>query len=398
MFALALAGALLFSSSASAGDWPRFRGPQGDGISTESGLDFSGPREKLWQADVGLGYSAPVVGEGKVIVAGHDGQETDTLYCFDEASGKTLWTHSYPQPLGDRYFQGGTTGSATLEDGRVYFNAREGEIFCLDAGDGSVVWQKHLQKDFGYEKPEWGFSGAPMPRGDVLYVNAGDAGLALAAADGSLRWKSENGVAGYSTPAFFEKNGRRLAIFTNKRAYVCVDAAIGEEVWRHRWMTRYGVNAADPIVAGNSIFISTGYGKGAALLEWSGEGEPETVWKSRDMKTQMNAAILVDGYLYGIDGNEGNDQTALKCLELATGETAWSEPGVGHGTVTVADGKLVVLTEQGELQVAPVSPESYRPALKQKVLPGKVWTVPVVANGRLYCRDEKGHFVALKLK
>ena len=164
---------------------------------------------------------------------------------------------------------------------------------CLEAATGKIVWKKHLQDDFGYTMPTWGFTGAPLVQGDVLYVTAGESGLALKKADGSEIWKSEDEEAGYSTPYPFDKNGKSLMIFSNKRAYVCVETDTGKVVWEYRWMTRYGVNAADPIVTGDYIFISSGYGKGAVLAKWTGEGDPERVWQNRDMKTQMNAAVLV---------------------------------------------------------------------------------------------------------
>ena len=163
-------------------------------------------------------------------------------------------------------------------------------------------------------------------------------------------------------------------------------------------MTRHGVNAADPIVTGDYIFISSGYGKGAVLAKWTGEGDPERVWQNRDMKTQMNAAVLVDGYLYGVDGNESQDGTGLKCLDLMTGETKWSAEGVAHGTMTVVGDQLLVLTEQGKLEIAKVSPGGYQPTFSQQVLKPRVWTVPVYANGKIYARNAAGEFVALEVK
>jgi outer membrane protein assembly factor BamB len=377
-----------------AGDWPVFRGAERDGISREAGWKASDDAPIAWKAEVGLGYSAATVSNGKAIITGHDGAESDVVFCFDDETGEELWRFRYPQPKGDLYFQGGTTGTVTAEGDRLYHVAREGELFCLSAADGSVIWSRHLQNDLGYSKPTWGFTGAPLPHGDVLYVTAGEAGLALKKDDGSVVWKSEDEEAGYATPYLFGKDPE-LIIFTNKRFYNCVEAATGRKLWEYKWMTRYGVNAADPVVSGDDIFISSGYGKGAALLKWDGAGEPSTAWRSRDMKNQMNASILIDGYLYGVDGNESVDGTSLKCVEMATGKTLWTETSVGHGTVSVADNQLIVLTEMGELQVAPVSPGGYEPTFTRQVVKPKVWTVPVLANGRVYCRNAAGDLVVL---
>jgi len=372
------------------------RGPEGTGISREEKLPAVGAAEELWSVEVGLGYSAPVIQDGQILVSGHDGDETDTLYCLDAGSGRTIWTHSYPQPLGDLYFQGGTTGTSTWDGDRVYHVARQGELFCLDASSGNVIWTLHLQDDFGYSKPTWGFTGAPLVRGDRLYVTAGESGLALRKSDGGVIWKSDDEECGYSTPVPLTRGEDRYLIFSNKRFYVCVDSETGERVWRHRWMTRYGVNAADPIVTDEHIFISSGYGKGAVLLRWDGSGDPERVWQSRDLRTQMNAAVLIDGYLYGIDGNERVDGTGLKCLDFLTGEVRWTETGVGHGTVSAVRDQLVVLSEEGTLLLAEASPNGFEPDFSQRVLGPKVWTVPVVSDGVIYCRNAAGSLVAVR--
>lgn len=386
-----------FFAASFADDWPVYRGPGGDGISKEAGFQVPETADVVWKTQVGLGYSAPVISDGKVVISGHDGKETDTLFCFDEKTGSEIWKYSYSQPLGDLYFQGGTTGTATFDGDLIFHVAREGELFCLNATDGSLVWQKHLQKDFGYTKPTWGFTGAPLVQGEKLFITAGEAGLALNKSDGSEIWKSDDEEAGYATPFPISKGGKEMLIFSNKRAYVCVDAATGEEVWSYRWMTRYGVNAADPVVSGDYIFISSGYGKGAVCLKWTGEGEPERVWQSRDMKTQMNAAVLIDGFLYGVDGNESQDGTGLKCIELTSGETRWTVTDVGHGTVSAVGNQLLVLTEQGTLQVAEASPEKYEPVFSQQAVKPRVWTVPVFANSTVYCRNAGGEFVALAM-
>lgn len=385
-------------SRTDAADWPSYRGPARDGISTESGLRTKGEAKTLWEASVGLGYSAPVVARGKVIVSGHDGTGQDTLFCLDEKSGAETWKFSYAQPLGDLYFQGGTTGTATIDGDRVYHLAREGELFCLDLGTGAVVWKKHLNADFGYTKPTWGFTGAPLVWDSWLFLNAGDSGLNLKKSDGSVVWKSSDEEAGYSMPHPVSRDGWRVVIFSNKRSYVCVDASNGTEVWRHKWMTRYGVNAADPIVVDDKIFISSGYGKGATLVKWPEKGEPDKVWQNREMQAQMNAPVLIDGHLYGVSGNEGQDGTGLRCLELATGEVKWSDSGVGHGALMAVQGQLLVITESGELQVAPATPTEYKPTFSQKVVEPKVWTVPVFANGQVYCRNASGLLVALDMR
>jgi len=396
--ALVVTSILSVPLSLLAGDWPTHRGPQLNGVSVETPLRRSGEAKVLWKVELGLGYSTPVIADGRVMVTGHDGKDTDVFFCLDPATGSEKWKVPYPQDLGDLYFQGGTTGTAAIDGDRVYHLSRDGDLFCLNVNGGEVIWRKNLVEDFEYDRPMWGFSGAPLVKGDKLFLNAGEAGIAFRKDNGELVWKSKNEEAGYAMPLPIRRGERNMLIFSNKRAYVCVDEGTGEAVWSQKWMTRYGVNAADPVLAGNRIFLSSGYGKGCILLDWEGgDAEPTSLWQGREMRTQMNAAILVGDYLYGVDGNESEDGTGLKCLDLKTGKTVWTDVTVGHGAVTVVGDQLLVLTEQGELQVAPASPSGYVPTFKQKVIEPRVWTVPVFSNGRVYCRNAGGSLVVLDM-
>lgn len=396
---LALSGLAATAVPSPAADWPNLRGPNHDGQSTESGWNPEGGLRIAWKAQVGLGLSAVVVAGGRAYTLGHDGGKTDTLWCFDAATGKELWKHRYPHPLDDLYFPGGTCGTPVIDGGRVYSLARRGQLFCLDAASGTVAWSKHLTDDFGLKMPDWGFTGGPRVLGDLLLINAGEAGLALKKGDGSVAWQSESGVAGYSTPAIFSRDGKDLAVFSNKDGYACVEASTGRLVWFYKHKTRYGVNATEPVIDGEHLFIATGYDKGCALLRWpAGAAEPAEVWRHRDMRNQMNPSLLIDGHLYGIDGDEGKDGTALKCLDFASGETRWSDASTGHGAVSAAGNRLIVLTESGELRIGPASPEGFKPAVRLQVVGPKCWAAPVLANGLVYCRSSTGEVAAVAVK
>jgi outer membrane protein assembly factor BamB len=148
---------------------------------------------------------------------------------------------------------------------------------------------------------------------------------------------------------------------------------------------------------GENVFVSTGYGKGAALLKPNGEGEPTVIWKSKVLRTQLNPGVLVGKYIYGVDGDT-TDKATLKCIEAETGTEKWAAPNFGSGAVMVADGKLIAMNGTGELSVAPVSPEGFKPMSRAQVLGGRTWTVPVLANGFVYCRNFRGDIVALDLR
>ena len=381
-----------------AGDWPHWRGPDRNGVSSEVGWSDQWPAagpKVAWKAKVGLGYSSFVVAGGRVVTMGH-ADEKDTVFCFAADTGKELWKHSYPAELGDKYFDGGTTGTPTFDGGHVFVLSRWGDTMCLNAADGKVVWSKNVEKETGARIPDWGFGGAPLVHGDRLVLNVGDAGLALDKKSGAILWKSEPKSAGYSTPLLLKSGENTLGIFGSGQSYVAVNLRDGKEAWRIRWLTQYGVNAADPVVDGDRLFLSTGYDKGAALFKLGG-AQPEQLWKSKVLRTQMNAAVLYRGHLYGVDGDT-TDKASLKCLDFATGVEKWNHAGFGSGGVIIADGKLVALSGSGELMVAPASPDGFMPTPRAQVLGGKCWTAPVLADGRIYCRNSRGDVVCVDVR
>jgi outer membrane protein assembly factor BamB len=364
-------------------------------VSAETGWLDTWPADgppTAWKAKVGLGFSSLVIAQGRVFTLGHADQQ-DTVWCFDTAGGKVLWKHSYPADLGDKFFEGGTTGTPTIVGDHVFTLSRWGDVFCFEAATGKVLWSKNLQKEISVAVPTWGFAGAPLAHEKLLVLNVGDAGLALDQATGKIVWQSANKNAGYSTPLPIERGGQWLALFGDGDAYVAVNLRDGKEVWRIRWLTEYGVNASDPIVEGDRIFLSTGYGKGAALFKL-GTGAPEQMWKSKSLRTQLNPAVLFRGQLYGTDGDTA-DKAVLKCLDFETGQERWAYPGFGSGAVIIAEGKIIALSAAGELLVAPALPSGFKPTGRSQVLGGKCWTAPVLANGHIYCRSSRGDVVAV---
>ena len=379
-------------------DWPQWRGPERNGVSREKAWADQWPKEGppiAWKAAVGLGFSSVVVSSGKAVTAGH-ANETDTVVCFDALTGKELWKHSYPAELGDKYYEGGTTGTATFEGERVFWLSRWGDLFCFDAGTGKIVWNRQLQKEEEAQIPTWGFTGAPTVFEDLLILNVGEAGMAVEKKSGKTVWASAKD-AGYSTPLPLKRGGKSEVLIANSEAYLAVDPSTGKELWRMKWLTQYGVNAADPVPVGERIFISSGYGKGAALFKPADAGEPQVLWKSKVLRTQLNPPVLVGNYLYGVDGDT-TEKAPLKCVEAETGTEKWKVPGFGSGAVSVADGKLIALSATGELIVAPASPDGFKPTARAQVLGGKCWTVPVLANGLVYCRNSRGDIVAVDLR
>ncbi len=389
---------LLAASPAFADDWPQWRGPQRNGISAETGWLEAWPEggpPVAWRAEVGTGFSSFAVAGGRVLTLGNV-DHVDTLFCLDAAKGTLLWKHSYPSDLGDRFFEGGPTSTPTVEGDRVYVLGRWGDAFCLEAATGKVRWSANVHKEAGVRTPGWGYAGSPLVHGDLVIFNVGEAGLALEKATGKVRWKSADKDSGYSTPLPVKRGDAWIALLGSGASYLAVDLATGREAWRVKWVTQYGCNAADPVVDGDRAFISTGYGRGGALLKMK-DGDPDVAWQNKALGTQMNSAVLVGGHLYGLDGDTGRGAD-LKCVEFATGGEKWSVAGLGAGSLMAADGKLIVLSEKGELLLGPASPERFRPSARAQVIQGKCWTVPVLANGRILVRSAEGEVVCLDVR
>ncbi len=380
----------------SADDWHRWRGPQLNGVSSEAGWLTQWPDGEptvSWKASVGTGFSTVAVSKGRLYTMGNE-DDVETVFCLDADKGEVIWRHEYPCALDPKYFEGGPTSTPTIDGDAVYTLSRRGHLFCFDATSGEIRWSKNVQEETAAAIPSWGFSGAPLVHEELLVINVGDSGMALHKESGDVIWKSEITESGYSTPYPYKVNDTQWAVILGSaKSYVAVDIKDGKELWRYRWLTRFGVNAADPIVSGDQVFISSGYNKGSALLQLGTE-EPKLIWKCKELRSQMNPSVLLDGYLYGTDGDAGNDAT-LKCIAWKTGEVKWSQKAIGTGGVTAADGKLIVLTSRGELIVAPASPEKFQPITRAHVLGGKCWTCPVLSNGRIYCRNAAGDLVCI---
>jgi outer membrane protein assembly factor BamB len=381
-----------------ADDWPHYRGPRHDGVSRETGWRDRWPDGGppiAWRASAGVGFSSFAVADGRLFTMGNS-DELDTVWSLNAETGDLVWKHTYPAPLDPNLFEGGPTATPTVSGDGVYTFSRRGDVFCLDAATGAVRWSTNVADATGVPMPAWGFASSPLVLDRLVLLNAGAAGLALDRTNGKVVWQSAAEDGAYASAVPFTRGGRTCVLIVSATALTAENPEDGRELWQYRWLTRFGVNAADPIVAGDFVFISSGYGKGAALLKLV-DDTPQEVWRHRDLRTQINPAVLIDGFLYGVHGDT-TDVAALRCLELATGEVRWEHEGIGSGSVVGADGRLIVLSDQGELMVAPASPDSFGPTARTRVLEGKCWTSPVLANGRIYCRNAAGEMVCVDVR
>jgi len=377
----------LVCSVAGAADWPYWRGPDYNAISKETGFDaacLNDDTEPLWQADIGIGFSSVTVSNGRAFTMGNVGKKTDVVWCFDARTGKEIWRHEYPEDLNPKYYEGGPGATPTIADGKVYTISKTGRIFCLDAATGKVIWQKQAPA----KPPTWGYAGSAVIQGDMAVFNVGGAGLALNKDNGSVIWQSGSDVSGYASAVPYTKDGRKCFAFFGRRHVSGIDAATGKVLWKAEWETKYDVNASDPVIYGDYVFVTSGYNRGCGLFKVTGNTATK-LWDNRNMRSQLSGPVLIDGYLYGIDENQ------LVCMDFMTGQVKWKERKIGKGSLMAADGKLIVLSDKGTLYFAEASPRAFKPISSAKILSGKCWTMPVLANAKIYTRTARGRMVCI---
>lgn len=384
---LALISGLMFSTSLplAADDWAQWRGPNRDGISAEKGLPASWPAagpKQLWEAPVGIGLSSASVSQGHVYIMGNTADK-DSIFCFDEATGKLLWKHEYASIAKDPNGYPGTRCTPTVDGDKVYAVDRHGQFFCLNTKDGKVVWSKDFAKDYGSTEPKWGFSGSALIQKNWVLMEVGGPGASVVAWDkatGKEVWKSGDDPAAYSSLIVFTLGGETCLAQFPKDNFVARKLKDGKELWRTPWKTQYGVNAATPIIQGDELFLSSGYNFGCALLKMTPAGATD-VWRNKNMRNHVATCVLWAGHLYGFD------MDALKCLDWKTGDVKWETKAYGKGSLILADGKLILFGQQGKLGMAEASPAGFKELASAQVLSGKdTWAHPALANGKLFLR------------
>jgi outer membrane protein assembly factor BamB len=383
--------ACLFPFAVSAGDWPVWRGPNADGLSPERGWKPSGISKKLWEVNVGKGYSGISIAGGRIYTMGNI-KNQDHVFCLDAATGKELWVHKYASKTSGF---AGPRATPSVVDGKVYTLSENGLAYCLDAKTGEVKWKTDITS-LGPENISWKFSGSPLVVGKVVVLNAGAHGVALDRGTGKKVWVS-SGKGGYATPVL-SRDGKVLALFSMDSLRM-VDLGTGREITSVKWKTKYDVNAADPVFSDVGIFITSGYGKAGAMFVFNGSSLKER-WNNKNLKCQFSSPVLYKGHLYGADGHTGKKDAALVCLDAKNGKEKWRESSVGFGSHIIADGKIIHLNDRGVLTICEATPAGFKKIASARVLKGagKCWTVPTLSGKLLYCRGANGKLVCLDLR
>lgn len=378
--------------------WPNWMGPDHNGISQQTGWSTKWPPGGLpigWSKQIGIGFSSVAIAAGRLFTMGHTtGQES--IYCLKTESGETVWSFSYPSPLVANLHDGGPGATPTLDGQFVYTLGRGGQLYCLRAETGKVVWSRMLQEDLDVELPEWGFTSSPLILDNQIILEAGRV-VSYDKLTGRKNWQTKRHAAGYGAPARLESGGQVLLATLDCDGLRVVRSSDGKEVDFQPWESPFLTNSTTPIVQGDKVFISTGYNVGCGLFRFSGS-TLELVYSNREMRNHFNNCILLDGYLYGFDGNSNLGRVVeLTCMDFATGEVLWKKRGLGCGSLMVANGKLVLLSDKGDLVVAKATPKSYQELCRSRFLSGRCWTMPVLLNGFVYGRSARGQLTCLRL-
>ncbi len=319
---------------------------------------------------------------------------TDTVYCLNADTGRKVWAYSYPCGQGS---YPGPRATPTVDGDSIYTLSREGHLFCLDAENGKVKWARDLVRDFGANPPTWDFAGSPVVFGDMLVLNAGEKGMALDKATGERLWGAGGGPGGYATPVLAQLSGKAAAVLFGRDAVRGVELSRGSVLWSFPWRTDSDVNAADPLVLGNAVFVASAYGRGCALYDVS-SGRPELLWKSSAFQTHFSSFVHLDGFIYGIDGDARMfGFGTLRCLDAKTGREAWSSR-LGFGSLIAVGGRLIVLNAAGMIVTAEATPAAYKEIARGPLPRSQYWTPPAFAGGKLYVRNLKGDLFAIDMK
>lgn len=406
---------LLFSTVAKSllgNDWPCWRGPHANGISTETNWNplalKSGPAI-LWESNVGQGHSSVVVQGDYLLTTGNrmvpiqnDTLNEDIVFCLHAKTGKELWRYTFLCAAQDQY--PGPQSTPTIDGSRVFTVGRNATVVSLDLETGNVNWMRNLVSDGLTLLHPWGYSASVVVEGNLLLLNAGQAGLALNKQTGEIVWKSEPNTCGYATPAVFTYNGKRMVAISSEKDLSIMDVGSGKVMWSTIWES-YN----DPIILEDGRILLTGgrRGKrrGSLVMNWV--GEEDIVWEQRKADASFQNWIVMNGYAYGFFRSRHQE---FQCINMETGDICWSYDVGMWGSFTAAGQKLIIVTGTGEMIIAEASPEHFRVVSKAKVmhmpdtsqmpppLQCYLWTNPTLANGNVYVRNTFGDMVCIDLR
>ncbi len=411
MLARYLIPLLTLTATLHAADWPQYRGPLTNGATPEKILKpWTGAAPKLlWKVPSEGGFSSFAVAGTRAFTLSLkeiDGAKQESVVAHDAATGKELWA----APLNfAKYDGGGNDGTPDNKGGdgprstpaivgsNVIVLSSQLTLACFDGANGNVVWKKDLLKEHGGRNIQWQSAASPMVAGGLLYIAGGGPGeslLAIDPKDGSVVWKAFDEKMTHATPVATNILGQPQIVFFVQSGLLAVEPKTGKELWRYTFPYKIST-AASPVVSGDIVYCSAGYDVGAGAVKITKEGlgfKATEIYRFRGNKPLANhwsTPVLKDGYLYGMFQFKEYGGGPVKCVDIKDGSVKWEQPGFGPGHVILAGDQMLALSDAGELVLIAVQPTGYKELARAKVVDGKCWTTPVLANGRIYVRSTR---------
>jgi outer membrane protein assembly factor BamB len=394
-----------------AADWPQYAGPNANRSTSEKiqkVFPATGPKA-VWRVTSTDGFSSLAVSGGKAftqVMRDFEGAPRESIVALDANTGKELWA----APLGiiklgdggqagtdDNKGGDGPRSTPSVDGNGVYVTSAKLVVSCFDTENGKVIWSRDLMKEHAGRNISWQNAASPLVEGNLVYVGGGGAGeslLALNKVNGAVVWKAHDEKITHATPVVANLLGQKQIIFFTQSGLVSVNPADGKLLWKHPF--KFSVStAASPVVGGDIVYCAAGYGVGSTAVKISKEGDAfkaTELWFSKGNQPVANhwsTPVYHNGHLYGMFSFKEYGTGPLKCVELATGKVKWSQANFGAGNVILAGDTVLALSDKGELVTVDTNPNQYKELSRAKVVAGKCWSSPTVANGRIFVRSTK---------
>jgi len=405
-------------------NWPKFLGPNGDGSSPETGINTdwkAKPLKKLWECSLGVGYAPPSVVDGKL----YHYDRVDNLArlsCRNAETGELIWQTTHPTDYEDLYgYDPGPRACPVIDEDRIYTYGVEGILTCTSLKDSKAIWSLDTHAKYHFHQNFFGVGSVPLIDGDILIVAVGGSpkgarpfelrqaqgnGTAIVGLDkrtGEVKYTFGDELASYSSPILATINGQKIGLYFARGGLIGFDTQAGKQLFHYKWRARSeeSVNAANPVVIEDKVFLSECYEKGSVLLRLK-DNKATAIW-SDDKKDRGEQALMShwstpihhEGFVYGSSGRHANEAD-IRCINLLTGEVVWRETRTSRCTFLKVDGHILSLGENGELRLFKLNPEKYTQVARWEVpeLSYPAWAPPVLSRGLLYLRgkDEKIRF------
>lgn len=371
--------------------WTDFRGPNRDGVYAETDIETAWPATglpRLWRQPIGAGYASFTVGEGRAYTI-EQRRDQEAVTAYDVETGREVWAFTYPAAFDEVLGGPGPRATPVYHNGLVYSLGALGDLYCLSAKTGKPKWSKNILTDNGAKNVHWAMAGSPLIVDDNVIVTPGGAsGKSIVAYNrltGEPVWRSLSDRAAYTSPLVATLAGRRQIVWISAERAVGLTTEDGKLLWEFPFPAQMDMNCSQPVIVDDShVFLSSAPGPGAALLEIAKSGDTyaaHPVWQNNRMKNKFNSSVLYQGFIYGFD------EAILACMDAKTGELKWKGGRYGYGQLLLADGYLVITTEQGDLVLVRATPESHQELARFSAIEGRTWNIPAIDHGLLLVRN-----------